>query len=366
MAYPERLEIYKKIEAERQRPLITYITSLRPGASGQLGPDAIPEFVRQVRSIPKSVEGVDVLVISNGGDGIVPWRIVGLLRERFKSVGVLLPYVAYSAATLLALGADEVVMHPHSNLGPVDPQLTVPAHGAPGQMVQFGAEDIRHFLEFVRDDVGITDQKQLEQAFELLVKDVGSIPIGLAKRSTQLASSLGQQLLRLHMSDDSKAKAISEALNRSFYHHSFTLGPTQAKNIGLPIIMPSDELENLLWGVWEDIEVEMECAKPFNPLQVVLNDPNASSLLGPVPMVQLPSNLPPQLAQQAINNVLQQIGVVSVPPVDYEVLIAVMESVRCRSEFRTKGKITATRLPDMNIAMNILKTSEYWEFLGKT
>jgi hypothetical protein len=47
------------------------------------------------------------LVVSNGGDPITVARIIGLLRERFSKVSVLLPYVAFSAATLVALGAME-------------------------------------------------------------------------------------------------------------------------------------------------------------------------------------------------------------------------------------------------------------------
>ncbi len=69
---------------------------------------------------------------------------MSLLRERFKKVSVLIPYVAYSAATLLALGADEIVMHPFSNLGPVDPQFIIPSAG--GGATAYGAEDLRNSI----------------------------------------------------------------------------------------------------------------------------------------------------------------------------------------------------------------------------
>src|SRR5687767_1087206 len=69
--------------------------------------------------IPKGADNLDILIVSNGGDPMVPLRIIGMVRERYKKIAALLPYAAYSAATLLALGADEIVMHPFSNLGPV-------------------------------------------------------------------------------------------------------------------------------------------------------------------------------------------------------------------------------------------------------
>ena len=46
------------------------------------------------------------------------------------------------AAIQLSRGADEIVMHPHGDLGPVDPQFTVPRKGSnqPGDVMRFGSE----------------------------------------------------------------------------------------------------------------------------------------------------------------------------------------------------------------------------------
>ena len=368
MSYNDRVKLYQKIEEIRQRPLVLYVTSSRQNASGQMASDVIPQLTKQLFAIPAEHESIDLLIVSNGGDPIVSWRMISMIRERFKKVGILLPYAAYSAATLLALGCDEIVMHPFSNLGPVDPQLTYqrrnpgnPA-GQETEVIQFGSEDLRNFLEFVRTDVGISDQEQLERAFELVCKDIGSIPIGVAKRSSQLALSMGEKLLSMHLGDSSSARAIAEALNRSFYHHGYPLGMNEAKKIGLPVNPPPAELEQPLWGIWQDLETEMKCNEPFDPIELVMNDKDASALIGPIPQIQLPANLPPEVLQQAYNNILQQIRVVAVPPVDYVLFQATVESARCRSEFRTRGKINAVRLPDMNIAVNIVRISSGWSF----
>jgi len=164
------------------------------------------------------------------------------------------------------------------------------------------------------------------------------------------------------MDDQSKVKAIAEALNKSFYHHGYPLDRKEAKEIGLPVTESDRELEGLMWQVWQDVEKGMEGNKPFNPLEIVLSDQKTSQLIGPVPQVQLPPNLPPQVLQKAINQILQQIAIVQVDPVDYELFLAALESVRCRSEFRVRGKISGTRLPDMNIAVNVIKTGSGWKF----
>ncbi|HUM68231.1 MAG TPA: hypothetical protein PLK31_05230, partial [Chloroflexota bacterium] len=217
MAFNERLALYQRVSDIRQRPLIVYVTSFRQNASGRMGSDVIPQFAKLLKEIPPDQEDLDILIVSQGGDPIVPWRIISMVRERYKKIGVLLPFAAYSAATLLALGADEIVMHPFSNLGPVDPQLTHQRRlpGQPGgqevEQIHFGSEDLRNFLDFVRSDVGISDQEQLAKAFELICKELGAVPIGVAKRSTQLALSLSEKLLSLHLGDNSQARAIAEA-----------------------------------------------------------------------------------------------------------------------------------------------------------
>ena len=363
MAYENRLELYKKIEEKRNRPLISYFTSLRPFASAQMASDVIPEFARQILEVPKDQDEIDILIVSSGGDPTVAWRIVSMLRERFKKIGVLIPYVAYSATTLLALGADEILMHPFSNLGPVDPQLTHIKRGETTQeIIQFSPEDLRHYLEFVKEDVGISDQAQLEKAFELVCQDVGSIPIGMAKRSTYLTLSMGEKLLGSHMEDQNRVTAIVEALNKSFYHHGYPVGRKEAKEIGLPVTDPDEELEKLMWAIWKDVEEEMSCNEPFDPLAIVLSDPEVSKLIGTIPQVQLPPNLPPQLLEQAFNAILRQVGIVEIKPVDYEMLSALVESVRCKSEYKVKGKISAVRLPDMTIKINTVKTEYGWKF----
>lgn len=365
MGYAERVELYKQIEEVRKRPLITYVTSSRSdGGGGRMGSDAIPMFCEQIQRLPTTAHGVDVLIVSEGGDPIVSWRIISMLRERFDKIGVLLPYQAYSAATLLALGADEIIMHSFSNLGPVDPQLHVEKNNeGKREGLDFAAEDLSHFIDFVQSDVGITDQAQKERAFELLCKEVGTVPIGAAKRSSNLALSLGEKLLSLHMDDQNKVRAISEALNKSFYHHGYPVGRAEAKKIGLPIIEAPDDLETLIWEVWKDLEGEMKCNEPFNPFEVVMADPTLSQQIGPVPQIQVPANLPPDLLQQIYQQFLQNVPVVPVQPIYYEFFNATIESTRIRSEYRSRIMISAIRNPDLNININVTPISQGWKII---
>jgi ClpP class serine protease len=75
-----------------------------------------------IRDLPKSSR-IDLFLYSRGGAIEVPWRMITMLREHCNHLSVLIPYRALSAATLIALGCDEIVMGGKAELGPIDPAL---------------------------------------------------------------------------------------------------------------------------------------------------------------------------------------------------------------------------------------------------
>lgn len=161
MSYQVRKELYKKIQVERKHPLIVYVTSIRPNLSSQMASDVIPFIIEQIDLIDSSENEIDFMIVSNGGDPITALRINSILRERFKRINVLVPYVAYSAATIFSLGADSIIMGRYSNLGPVDPQITAHMKDSNGSVnnLQFGSEDLRYFIEFIKKDIGVHKEK---------------------------------------------------------------------------------------------------------------------------------------------------------------------------------------------------------------
>ncbi len=266
MSYIERKKLYEKIEKIRKRPLIAYVTSIRPGCSVQMATDIIPFLIKQINKI-KDTDSVDILILSNGGDPIVSWRIISILRERFKNVGVLVPYTAYSAATLLALGADEIIMHPYANLGPLDPQLSFPDKN--GKQKNIGYEDIIKYIDFVKETSN-NEPSVLIDALDKLTKELPPTLIGFAKRSSSLGQTMCEKLLNTHMTNDSKVKEIINSLHNNYYHHGYPLSRKEAINLGLPITKSNPEIEELLWDLYEDYSAEMSFDTPYNPELIVM------------------------------------------------------------------------------------------------
>lgn len=364
MGYKSRKQLYQEFEEMRGRPLISYVTSIRPNLSGNMAGDSIEHIIEQIRSIPDDIKEVDFIIISNGGDPITALRIISVLRERFEKISVILPYVAYSAATILALGADEIVMHPYSNLGPVDPQLTVSRQSDNGQAskLEFSSEDIRNYVEFVKTDVGITDQAHLITAFNALAKEVGPLPIGSAKRSQQLSLSLSIKMLETHMEDKNKAATIAKALNTAYYHHGYAVGRTEAKNIGLNVVYPEKPLEEKIWSIWRDFSDEMNCGSEFNIVAAIMKDPTAVSQINSTSVVSLPANTPPELAQNIIAAVAQQnAAIMKQQPIELSELIASIESPRGAKAVHTTFSVVYWRDANMALAFNATAYSKGWQ-----
>ena len=169
MGFKKRLEICRQIEEHRQHPLLVYVTSKREGIEAEMATDALPYLIDQLDGLPDGTANLDFLVVSFGGDPMVAWRIMSLIRQRVERVAVLVPQSAYSAATLLALGADEIVMHPNGHLGPVDMQVSTVGEGG---RRHYSTEDIRAFLDFVRNSLSITHQEHLRRLFEVTCKEL--------------------------------------------------------------------------------------------------------------------------------------------------------------------------------------------------
>jgi ClpP class serine protease len=116
MARAERKALIQHIEELRGSRVVVYVTGDRPPWGAQIGNDAIRPLYDHLRQLGH-VEALDLFIYSRGGDIDVPWRIATGLRNTAAKWSVLVPFRANSAATLLALGADEIVMGPQAELG---------------------------------------------------------------------------------------------------------------------------------------------------------------------------------------------------------------------------------------------------------
>lgn len=75
-------------------------------------------------------KGLDLFLHTSGGDIAATESLVDYLRTMFKGdIRAIVPQLAMSAGTMIALSCKQVLMGKHSSLGPIDPQIGgLPAH----------------------------------------------------------------------------------------------------------------------------------------------------------------------------------------------------------------------------------------------
>jgi hypothetical protein len=134
--------------------VITYIASLHHPVPMIMNQDILI-FEDLLRSTAGADEGY-LIINSPGGDGNVAEKMITMCRQRFaRSFKVIIPNFAKSAASMIALGSDKILMGYLAELGPIDPQLGSPVSGGliPARSFIDGLEMIRRNIKEKNDPV---------------------------------------------------------------------------------------------------------------------------------------------------------------------------------------------------------------------
>jgi hypothetical protein len=190
-----------------------------------------------------------LMLASPGGDGEVAVRLVRAAQARCKRLTVIVPDEAKSAATLLAVGAHEIMMGPTSDLGPTDPQMRL----GDGSLV--AAKDI---IAAVEDSA-----KKVEEApdtytvYSPLLAEVTAIQVQQARAALARMDKLLNLAIRANP-DRTKAesakllKSLKKALITDADYHGELLGIEEAEEAGLRVVRadPSGDQWGTIWRLW--------------------------------------------------------------------------------------------------------------------
>ena len=119
-----RKNLYRSIEKEIGRPVISYCTSFSKDVLIDDNDATMLEDVLRTMSLDN---GIALFINSPGGYGLAAERIIQILRE-YSDTGEYISIVAgkaKSAATMICLGSSKILMSSTSELGPVDPQVEI-------------------------------------------------------------------------------------------------------------------------------------------------------------------------------------------------------------------------------------------------
>jgi Serine dehydrogenase proteinase len=245
-----------ELERLRQSRVILYVGQDQGQFLHQMSEeDALPLF--QCLRQQERVDRLDLVLNTKGGSIPTAHWLCHLLHAYGKHVSVLVPNKARSAATLLCLGADEIVMGPFAQLGPIDPHIAqhvAQRESSPaGNPPLISAEDIRVFKDMAKTWFGIQESEHNIQLLQLVCGRIFPTSLTAFFRAAQQIEVTAEQHLRLHLPEASPElrRKIAEYFIHGCYSHDYIITRDDARDIGLNITSPSPQEESVLWQLWE-------------------------------------------------------------------------------------------------------------------
>lgn len=263
----------RELESERDSRAILYFTGEKPPHFGtQIASDTLPLFKEILERFGQDNKKISLILNTSGGGLEAPWPLVNLIREYCKIFEVIVLEKALSAGTLIALGADKIVMLPYSQLSPVDPAADIVDENK--RIKRLEIEDIIGYVDFAKEKIGITEQSALAEMMKELTKEVSPTMLGSVNRTHALIRRLSKSMLDLHRRpvSDKQCKEIIENLTQKLYSHNHSINRREAKNLigfGNIVEFADAKTKNLAGKVFDEAAELLEIKKDFNPISLL-------------------------------------------------------------------------------------------------
>lgn len=241
-----RQTLIREIEEMTSTSLICYVSPRR-----QIIREDVIAMVDLLHNIiPGSP--IDLLLHSPGGDIDAAEKLITLVRKRAGDapVRVIVPDFAKSAATLIALGANVIVMSDSSELGVIDPQVELPdSNGHPQSLSAQSYLDAFHLhSEMLKKDPN-------DPVAHLMLSKMEPALVRKLERMTTRSRSIAIALLQTAMVKQSrKATAIARDLSntKKWHSHGQMISHEASHKVGLNVtyISPHDELWLRYWRLY--------------------------------------------------------------------------------------------------------------------
>ena len=194
-------------------------------------------------------EDMHLVLVSGGGDGETAIRLVRSAQSRCRTLTVILPDQAKSAATLLALGAHRILMGPAGDLGPVDVQFMLGGDLVPARRIIDAVDDAAN---------KVRDAPETYPLYASLLSDVTAIMVQQARSELARSDELLREALASNPDRDAAMVArLHEALKGPLIttttSHQALFGPKEAGQIEeLPVVVadPAGRQWQMIWRLW--------------------------------------------------------------------------------------------------------------------
>lgn len=222
---------------------------------------------------------VFLILTTSGGNPHAAFRIARCLQHHYERFIAFVPGYCKSAGTLLALGAHELVMSPHAELGPLDIQVSradevgerssvlTPTDALRVLQSQAVGAAVSAFRD-MRFNGGLPTKMAVEVSSSLVGKlyseifaQIDPMRLGELERATRIAAEYGKRLITTgkNATEDAMLSLVS-----GYPSHAFVIDIAEARNLFKKVTEPSAD------------EVRLAARDPYSDdeaLVAFLNDP---------------------------------------------------------------------------------------------
>ena len=219
--------------------LITYWNNPR----GSVCQDDVVALYELLENLEKQ-ETIYLFIKSSGGSGQSSLLLVNLLRQHCEKVVAVIPLECASAATMIALGANEIQMGPMAYLTAVDTSLThsLSPIDRDNDRVSVSLDELTRVVRLWQAQNSDAKGNPYQELFQY----VHPLVIGAVDRAESLSIMLCKEILSHHIKDESVANQIASTLNSKYPSHSYPILYNEAQRIGLNVRRLDPQVNSLL------------------------------------------------------------------------------------------------------------------------
>lgn len=260
---PELAQAVKELETHLEMPVWLLRHSGDVDFDGMdMSFDALSEKLAQAcidhcDELPSS-SPVAILIDSPGGLATATYRLARLLQRRCGSYVALVPRYAKSAATLLCLGAERIVMGDFAELGPLDVQLFDPEReertsaldevNALGQLTHSSLESVDEIMILLIgrtrkrvDSVLPHAMRYVADTYRPMFEKIDAVHYTMTARLLKVAEYYAIRLLAPHR-PHSEIHKIASSLIENYPSHEFLIDREEAELLNLQVEAPAPEI----------------------------------------------------------------------------------------------------------------------------
>ena len=235
-----RLKYLKLMYKYTGRNVIAYYSAFlqKPNQSqAGINDNDMNSFMQVVHNLDRT-KGLDLILHTPGGNIAPTESIVQYLKKMFSDdIRVIIPQIAMSAGTMMALAAKEIIMGKQSNLGPIDPQFSGISCAGIIDEFETALEDIKNNPESV-------------QLWQLIIGQYHPTFLGDCRNAVEWAETMVTKWLKENMfkgildSDPVVAKIVEFLSSHSkTYSHNRHIHIDELAHLGVKVCA-LEELDN--------------------------------------------------------------------------------------------------------------------------